>query len=87
MTEPQWKTRKRNWDISSDMSTANQNEALRLLTPAELAEKLNTTPQTVNTWHRTGVIPAKIAIGRIIRFELETVLLALEAKSRKSALQ
>lgn len=54
---------------------------LQLLTPRQLAREIATTPQTIGNWHRAGLIPAKIAIGRIIRFEREAVLQALAAKT------
>jgi hypothetical protein len=56
-------------------------ELLQLLTPRQLAREIATTPQTIGNWHRAGIIPAKIAIGRIIRFEREAVLQALASKS------
>lgn len=56
-------------------------ELLQLLTPRQLAREIATTPQTIGNWHRAGLIPAKIAVGRIIRFEREAVLAALAAKT------
>jgi excisionase family DNA binding protein len=50
---------------------------LQLLTPRDLARELATTPQTIGNWYRNGVIPAKVAVGRIIRFEREAVMAAL----------
>jgi hypothetical protein len=60
-------------------------QAFELLTPAQLAREINTTPQTVNTWHRDGIIPAKIAVGRIVRFDRTDALEALARHSRKTA--
>lgn len=54
-----------------------------LLTPRQLAEELRTTPQTILNWHRAGTIPAKIHVGRIIRFDRDEALAALERISRK----
>jgi hypothetical protein len=52
-------------------------------TPASLAAALQTTPQTVNTWHRAGILPAKLKIGRVVRFDREEALAALAAYSSK----
>ena len=56
---------------------------LQLLTPTELARELRTTPQTINGWHRKGLIPAKFALGKTVRFELNEVLATLTEKTRK----
>ena len=53
-------------------------QTLHLLTPTELARELRTTPQSVNGWHRKGFIPAKFALGKTVRFELNEVLAALQ---------
>lgn len=60
--------------------------AAELDTPLDLARALQCTPQTVNTWHRKGIIPAKIAVGRIIRFDRSEVIAALEHASKKGAM-
>jgi hypothetical protein len=54
---------------------------LQLLTPRQLAREIATTPQTIGNWYRAGIIPARIAVGRIIRFEREAVLEALASKT------
>lgn len=54
-------------------------QTLDLLTPAQIARELRTTPQTIGNWHRAGVIPAVVSVGRIIRFNLADVLEALTA--------
>ena len=56
-------------------------------TPRDLARVLKTTPQTVNTWHRRGIIPAKICIGRVIRFDRAEALAALAAASTKGGVE
>lgn len=59
--------------------------AEKLETPREIAEVLRCTPQTVLNYHRAGIIPARIAVGRIIRFDRADVLAALEARSKREA--
>lgn len=54
-------------------------QSLDLLTPAQLAREIRTTPQTIGNWHRAGIIPAVVAVGRIIRFNRAAVLEALAA--------
>jgi hypothetical protein len=70
-------------DATADIK--KEPQAIELLTPAQLAREINTTPQTVNTWHRAGIIPARIALGRIIRFDRTEALEALARQSRKLA--
>ena len=55
----------------------------QLLTPTQLAREINTTPQTINNWHRAGIIPARIAVGRVVRFDRSEAFEALAAQSRK----
>jgi hypothetical protein len=59
---------------------------IQLDTPRDLARALKTTPQTVNAWHRRGIIPARINVGRVIRFDRAAVLDALAEASRKGGL-
>lgn len=54
----------------------------RLETARDIARSLSTTPQTVHNWHRAGVIPARVAVGRIIRFDRDEVLAALELRTK-----
>ena len=54
-----------------------------LETPRTLAAILRTTPQSVNAWHRRGILPARIAIGRVIRFDRNEALAALAAHSKR----
>ena len=59
----------------------------QLDTPRDLARVLKTTPQTVNTWHRRGIITAKICIGRVIRFDRAEALAALAAASNREGVE
>ena len=56
---------------------------LELETPREIARALKCTPQHVNALHRKGIIPAKVAIGRMVRFNRREVIDALTEASRK----
>lgn len=70
-------------------TNTTKNEAAQpeaLLTPTQLAREINCTPQTVNNWHRAGILPARIAIGRVVRFDREEALDALARESRKGAI-
>ena len=64
-----------------EIATASA-QPLELLTPAQLAREIKTTPQTVNNWRRAGVIPAKIDCGRIVRFDRAEVMAALSTRKR-----
>jgi hypothetical protein len=65
--------------MENDTAPAQPLEILE--TPQSLARKIRTTPQTINNWHRSGIIPSRIAVGRVIRFDLAEVLAALSAQS------
>jgi excisionase family DNA binding protein len=52
-------------------------------TPAEVARHLKVTTPTVLRWFRHGIIPARIAVGRVYRFDLAEVEAALVAASKK----
>jgi predicted site-specific integrase-resolvase len=56
----------------------------QLLKPKEVAEIINVTVPTVMRWDYDGLIPARLHVGRIIRFELEPVMTALERASETS---
>jgi len=56
-----------------------------LETPAEIARIINTTSQTVLNYFHAGIIPAEIAIGRLIRFKREDVLAALKNRTLEGA--
>lgn len=68
-------------------ASAQSPENDELDTPASLARVVKTTPQTVNTWHRQGILPAKICIGRIVRFDRREALAALAAHSNRGTAQ
>lgn len=61
----------------------NEAVAEKLETPREIAALIRTTPQTVLNYHRAGIIPARINVGRIIRFDRTDVLAALTSHSKK----
>ncbi len=69
------------------MKNATIEESLDLLTPRQLAREVRVTPQTVSNWHRAGIIPARIAVGRIIRFDRSEALAALAAASERKVAQ
>lgn len=54
-------------------------------TPRQVAERYAVTVPTVLGWHRTGIIPAKVAMGRIYRFDLAEVDAALTRHRREVA--
>ena len=64
--------------------TAPERNLETLVTPAELARAFKTSPQTINCWHRKGIIPAALACGRVVRFDKAEVLEAL-AKRKEQA--
>ena len=52
-----------------------------LLTPKEVAAHFHTTSKTVLEWCHVGPIPAEVAEGRLYRFDLEKVKIALATRS------
>jgi predicted site-specific integrase-resolvase len=50
----------------------------QLLKPQDLATILNVCSRTILNWYRDGIIPARIDVGKTIRFELEPVMAALD---------
>jgi excisionase family DNA binding protein len=54
-----------------------------LLTPDQLGEMLQVSGGTIRQWHREGLIPARVAAGRIYRFDPEQVLEALAAHAER----
>lgn len=60
-------------------------ETLELETPREIARAIKCTPQHINALHRRGIIPAKVSIGRLIRFDRREVITALESYSKQEA--
>jgi hypothetical protein len=71
--------------MENDTAPAALLENIELDTPATLARVLRTTPQTINTWHRTGILPAKVCIGRVVRFDRREAMAALAAHSTRRA--
>jgi len=72
------------------MTTANapaQSLEMELETPREIARALKCTPQHVNALHRKGIIPAKVAIGRMVRFSRREVIDALTSYSNREVIQ
>lgn len=62
----------------------NEIEPADLLeTPREIAALIRTTPQTVLNYHRAGIIPARVNVGRVIRFNRADVLAALAGHSKR----
>ena len=49
-----------------------------VMTAAELAERLQVKPETILGWHRTGRIPARRLTRKVLRFNLDDVMAALE---------
>ena len=60
----------------------------RLLTVVELAAYLSVAPCTIRQWDKQGIIPS-FSMGRVLRFDLDLVLKALEGhgKSERSSLK
>lgn len=63
------------------MQNASNTQSGRL-TPRQVAEHLSVTVPTVFNWLKQGIIPAKIAVGRVYRFDLEEVEAALEKRTK-----
>ena len=55
----------------------------KMLTPSEIAEKLNLHPNTVRDYLKAGVLPA-VKLGRVWRVEEEDLNKWLEEKKRGS---
>jgi len=58
---------------------------MKLLTAAQLAELLGMNTRVVLRWHQSGRIPAKIHNGRIIRFDYDDVIAALQQEQAEVA--
>ncbi|MDA0766172.1 MAG: helix-turn-helix domain-containing protein [Verrucomicrobia bacterium] len=54
-----------------------------LLKSQDVAEFFNVSSRTVLVWYYKGLIPARIHVGKVIRFDLDDVFEALEKASRK----
>jgi predicted site-specific integrase-resolvase len=55
--------------------------AARLLTAAELAQRLQVTPGTIKEWARAGVIPRIAPTPKTLRFDPEAVARRLAERS------
>lgn len=53
------------------------------LTAAEIAPLFKVSKRTVLNWHNDGIIPAEIAVGRVIRFDAARVRDALRVHSAR----
>lgn len=67
----------------SNVTTKAEQNKNAPITPKELASHFKTTVPTVLDWYHKGHIPCVIAIGRIIRFDLDAVTEALAKKPKK----
>ena len=56
-----------------------------LMTAAELADRLGVRPGTVHAWHRSGKIPGRRLSHKVVRFDLASVVDALEARAAMKA--
>ena len=56
----------------------NKINMQQLLKPQDLATILNVSSRTILNWYYDGIIPARIHVGKTIRFELEPVMAALD---------
>jgi excisionase family DNA binding protein len=56
---------------------------IELLTVAELAARLRVRPRTVQQWARRGRIPTVRLSAKVIRFNFDAVLLALQSRSEE----
>lgn len=50
----------------------------QLLKAEDVAAIINVSSRTILNWYHQGVIPARVHVGSVIRFELEPVMAALE---------
>ena len=64
-------------------STTAGTPFANLATPEQISNQLQVTPQCVNSWCRSGLIPARVDEGRIVRFHLPDVLDALKQSGTK----
>ncbi len=69
--------------IDSSSSSASFTEGA-LLTPEQMALRLNVSRRCVGNWARDGIIPM-IKIGRVCRFDLSQVLAAVEKYAQAAA--
>jgi phage terminase Nu1 subunit (DNA packaging protein) len=55
-----------------------------LVTAAELAATYRVGKRTISAWHRAGVIPAALVVGKVIRFDPAAVAKALAKRTASS---
>jgi hypothetical protein len=48
--------------------------------PSTFAEFVGVTPQSVRNWCKNGIIPLKVKVGRIIRFDRAEAMNALKGE-------
>jgi excisionase family DNA binding protein len=63
------------------MANAANASNPRRATARQVADRYGVTVPTVFNWLRAGIIPAKVAVGRVYRFDLEEVEAALQRRS------
>lgn len=56
-----------------------------LLTPFQLSEALSVNEQTIRRWYHAGTIPAVVAEGITLRFDLQEVRTVLIKRAAKRA--
>lgn len=65
-----------------DYGMSEKTEARVAPTTAQgVAREFDTTIPTVHSWYRKGIIPALVHEGRVIRFNLEQVRVALAERA------
>lgn len=60
-----------------------EDEGERLMTAGEIAAIYQVHKNTVHQWHRDGLIPAEVAVGKIVRFKAAAVAKALQKETRR----
>jgi hypothetical protein len=70
-------------DVKTITPTPDSQPQLPLETPKDIARLIPCTPQHVLNMYHSGIIPARVAVGRIIRFDRSEVFAALAAHSKR----
>jgi excisionase family DNA binding protein len=70
--------------MNQETISAGSRIESRLLRPLDLAKTLNVCERTVREWQSKGVIPF-VKVGRVVLFDIEKVMSALERYERKAA--
>jgi len=63
----------------------NAGSKRKHLKATELGQEFNVSRRTILNWHALGIIPASIAVGRVLRFDLDACREALERHSNSDA--